>query len=107
MNYIIGIIWYKNYQNGQNKLSQIKEQYKKINISVQQDHKNEIWFMNGDIWKLVSSETSALANRCNISYIERGIEKRVIREIILPATTLSPYQAFKYYDEKGDSFYEL
>lgn len=57
----------------------------------------EIIFFNNDIWRIVPATKYSKGYRCNISLIDRDIEKSIISDIILPMTISTPYSAYNYY----------
>lgn len=99
---MIGIVWGRTKARADNQLAQIIENYKWKNISPQKikDSKyttSSVIFENGDIWKAVSAIESARGNKCNISYIDLGIDIETIETIIKPSTCCQPFQAFKFF----------
>ena len=98
---MIGIVWGKTRERAYHQLSQIIEDYhfkgikaiKSINSIVN----CFVDFENGDRWKAVSASDSARGNKCNISYIDKGIDIETIQTIIEPSTCCPPYQAFKFF----------
>lgn len=56
---------------------------------------------NGDYWTVASATESARGNKCNISYVERGIPSWIVREIIMPSTCCLPFKAITYFGEYG------
>ena len=99
---MIGIVWGKTKARADNQLAQIVENYKWKGIEPThiRDSKyttNSVEFSNGDHWKAVSAIESARGNKCNISYIDKGIDIETIQTIINPSTCWQPFQAFKFF----------
>ena len=99
---MIGIVWGKTKARADNQLAQIIENYnqkgiKPIEIKESKYITNYVTFDNGDIWKAVHAGDSARGNKCNISYIDKGIDIETIQTIIAPSTCCQPFQAFKFF----------
>lgn len=56
---------------------------------------------NGDFWEAVSAHESFRAKRCNISYIERGVPRDFVNDVIVHCTTAYPFRAITYFGEYG------
>ena len=56
---------------------------------------------NGDYWEVLPARESFRGKKCNISYIERGISREVIYNIILPCTAAYPFRAITYFGDYG------
>lgn len=56
---------------------------------------------NGDCWEVLSARESFRGKKCNISYIERGIPREVVYNIILPCTVAYPFRAVTYFGDYG------
>ena len=56
---------------------------------------------NGDCWEVLAGRESFRGKKCNISYIERGIPKEVIYNIIIPCTAAYPFRAITYFGDYG------
>lgn len=99
---MIGIVWGKTKARADNQLAQIVEDYnwqgiKPLKIIDSKYASNSVEFDNGDIWKAVSATDSARGNKCNISYIDKGIDIETIQTIIIPSTCRKPFYAFKFF----------
>lgn len=100
-----GIVWYKDKVQGLEKMKEIQQQYEKLRVETYvTDGGFMIHCENGDYWKGCPARDAARGNKCNVSYIQRGIPEDVISTIIYPCTIALPYQAFRYW---GDEEYEL
>lgn len=102
---MIGIIYYKNYNNGKEQFNKIIENYKKygidiINIS---SNNNTVQFQNGDIWRTVYCDNKAMGTKWNIAYIEHIISDKERDLFIYPYRLSIPWYAMKdYYDNIND-----
>lgn len=99
---MIGIVWGKTKARADNKLAQIVENYnwkgiKPVKIKNSNYISNFVEFDNGDTWKAVYASENARGNKCNISYIDKGIDIETIQTIIYPSTCCQPFQAFKFF----------
>lgn len=56
---------------------------------------------NGDFWEVIGAHESFRAKRCNISYIERGIPRAFVNDVIIHCTTAYPFRAITYFGEYG------
>lgn len=56
---------------------------------------------NGDFWEVVGASESMRAKRCNISYIERGVPRDFVRDVIMHCTTALPFITITYFGEYG------
>ncbi len=56
---------------------------------------------NGDYWEVLSVRESFRGKKCNISYIERGIPREIVYNIILPCTVAYPFRAITYFGDYG------
>ena len=100
---MIGLIWVPSnkYQDGFEQLCSIIDKYENY-AHIKRCEKRrtkdsaQVQFENGDIWKL-TKVAHGLGYRCNISYIHRDIRQEDINCRILPATTLLPYNATRYF----------
>lgn len=76
------------------------KRYETMGIRLVREKKNEyerlVYFENDDSWRLVNPIKS-MGARCNISYIDKNIDKIIIDEIINPCTLLFPYSGYNYY----------
>ena len=98
---MIGIIWYKSIDKGMKKLEDIIHGYKTMGIDCEfkTNSKEDIYciFSNGDIWRAELPNKKRFGLKCNISYIERDIDKYTLDSIILPATIMPPFTGISYY----------
>ena len=82
-------------------LEKIIEDYKSMGYLVTRYVKRSngsfVEFNNADFWQAVRAGDGQRANRCNVAYIDRGINQNIINCIIRPAITLKPFQAERYY----------
>jgi hypothetical protein len=56
---------------------------------------------NGDYWEVLPARESFRGKKCNISYIERGIPRDIVYNIILPCTVAYPFRAVTYFGDYG------
>ncbi len=100
-----GIVWYKNRDIGFEKMRQIMEGYEMMQIGIensdlyQSKDQISVKYTNGDIWKCVPARESMRGHRTNISLVERTIDEKFLREVILPTTYMPPYKACDFYGE--------
>lgn len=99
---MIGIVWGKTRERANKQLAQIVEDYhfRDIKVVDKKESKyttNYVKFDNDDVWKAIGAVDSARGNKCNISYIDKGIDIETIQTIIIPSTICPPYQAFKFF----------
>lgn len=100
-----GIVWYKNRDIGFEKMRQVMKGYEMMQIGIENSDlyqsKDQIYvkYTNGDIWKCVPAYESMRMNRANISLVERTIDEKFLREVILPTTNMPPYKACDFYGE--------
>lgn len=96
-----GAVWYKNERRGIEQIEKIKDDYKKINIEVEREYKStrtrEIYFSNGDIWRMIPATEMLKGVKVNVSYIENEVDYDFISYIIRPCTIAPPYHAECYY----------
>lgn len=94
---MIGIVWYKDKNKGRIKFNQLYNDYKKFGLKPQ--YKNDYCFIafNKDIWYLISANTQSRGNCCNLSFIDKNIDKKIIDAIIKPSLKRHPYQMYQYY----------
>lgn len=99
-----GIVWAVTIEKANEKLEEIIEEYAKIRInSVKRvvnlsTHISTVTFDNGDYWQAVQATEQGKGQRCNISYIDRQLEKYVTTiKIIKQCTTAMPYNAINYF----------
>lgn len=95
-----GIIWCKSIETGVKMLKNVIWQYELLGFT----YENIVWsgneascrFGNDDIWEVIIAEEDYI-RFCNISYIEHGIDKKIIDNIIIPSTIGIPFQAISYF----------
>ncbi len=96
-----GIVWYKNKENGFEKMRSIMHGYNKMGINIIEVRrgKEEIIavYENKDIWRCVPVSENRRGLKANVSLIERAIDKKLVNLIIYPATVASPYNAYSFY----------
>lgn len=97
---MIGIIYYKNYNNGKKQFNKIIENYKKygidiINISL---NNNTVQFQNGDTWSTVYCDNKVTGTKWNVAYIEHIISNKERDLFIYPYRLSVPWYAMKDYD---------
>ena len=101
-----GIIWRKSSESEAAEIlfEQIIMNYEFIGINGEViKTKNFMRFIaeNGDIWEVLQGYERFRGKKCNISYIERGIPRETVYNIILPCTTAYPFRAVTYFGDYG------
>ena len=96
-----GIVFGSTFKNAEEKLLQILENYKKINIEktlIKHNSSELVCIMsNGDYWQAVVATIGARGRACNIAYIDREISQEIINTVIMPTLKCFPYTAYNYY----------
>ena len=96
-----GVIWCLKLEDGLHKLNEMIEQYEHYGCYVVKKFSSRnsplVIFDNGDIWKVRSAYESARGERCNISYIQRGISFDFIDEVIMPCMWVGPFSAYRFF----------
>lgn len=101
-----GIIW-RNYSNSQAAeilFEQIIMNYEFIGINGKTTKTKDFMRFeanNGDCWEVLSWHESFRGKKCNISYIEKGIPREIVNNIILPCTVAYPFRAVTYFGDYG------
>lgn len=101
-----GIIWGSTVTVAWEELEKMKENYQKVGFAIDRESnaksrtERDVWFSNGDHWTAIKAQENKKGAKANISYVDRKIDKRLINEIILPATTAYPYSAIRYFGDK-------
>ena len=96
------IVWGRTIENAARKLEEIEYSYKKYSTAtlehkIKSKNRCELIYTNGDHWIALGASESARGRKCNISYIDAGINSDIIDCIIKPSTSAGPYQGFHYY----------
>lgn len=52
---------------------------------------------NGDVWEVRHPSEDVRGVRCNISYIDRTIDRYTVDTLIRKTMILTPYTAYKYF----------
>jgi hypothetical protein len=98
---MLGFIWCKEIESGKKQLKEIINDYKHCLIDCHRvwQTKNEAFavFDNGDCWKVRTVNVTSRGQKCNISYIQRGIPTEFIDTVIKPMTVELPFNGFYYY----------
>lgn len=98
---MIGIIWCKSINKGIKELEDIIRDYKTMGIDCEYKTKSkyDIYciFSNNDIWRVELPNEKIFGLKCNVSYIEYGMDKDVLDRIILPATIMPPFTGTHYF----------
>jgi hypothetical protein len=100
---MIGIVWGKTIERSQEKLEKIVYDYTIMGHKILEKratkHHITILFDNGDYWQAIrATESSALGQRCNISYVDHELKEYVtIIEQIKACTRAMPYNGFAYF----------
>lgn len=107
-----GIIWYYTSKEvGKLRLEDLVEEYKKINIEVEQSWVNAtsaaVIFKNGDRWEVVPANDRSRGRACNIALIEKCTPQDIVDTVILPCLKNYPFRAYNYYFTVMDKAYEL
>lgn len=98
-----GIVWYNDFENGQRKMTEIKNDYYIKNIHMTHEKISiefkcaTTYFDNGDIWYLKNANSYSLGCRSNISYIESTISESVVKHIIKPCACSTPFVHYQEY----------
>lgn len=98
-----GIVWGATQEIANDKLTNIISDYVKYYgeniIEKVSCSKYGYWvcFTNGDYWRAIKCNEASCGQRCNISYVDRKINKALVNCIIKPCTTGYPYHAIQYY----------
>lgn len=98
-----GIVWGKTIERSQDKLEKIIGDYIMMGYKVLEarttKHHTAILFDNGDYWQAIrATESSALGQRCNVSYIDHELEEYItIIESIKAGTTVMPFHGTTYF----------
>lgn len=97
---MIGIIWTDNINEGNITLEQMIEDYNKLGINtisyMKSKYGSKVGFDNGDYWKVVRPSKNQRANKCNVAYIDRTINKEVLHTVIYPTLVAYPYSAYRF-----------
>ena len=105
---IKGIIWCLNIEDGLHQLNRMIEQYEYYGHYISEKKLSKTFpivvFGNGDIWKVRPARVSARGERCNISYIQKGISFDFIDEVIMPCMC-GPFSAYRFFI--GESMNEI
>jgi hypothetical protein len=100
---IRGAVWGKTVASGNEQLAKLVSDYERIGIyPYEKSYRrsplgDSVQFDNGDFWRVLRATESSRGHCVNISYIEHGIDERIIRDVILPVTKSYPFQASQYY----------
>lgn len=99
---IKGIVWGKTLERALSKLEKIKSDYTYANIEVVKEQQNHwsrfILFSNGDEWYAVSAAANHRGRRCNVSFIDDGIDDtELVNTVIKPITKMPPFSIWQYY----------
>ena len=101
MSAIKGIIWCKSVERRIEKLKTIILNYSFSMIGYEYVAKSYngagCKFSNGDIWEVVIAGENQRGRICNISYIEYGVDKQIIDNIIIPSTIDLPFHGYSYF----------
>ena len=93
-----GIIWCLKLEDGLHKLDEMIEQYERYGCYVVKKFSSRnsplVIFDNGDIWKVRPAHEAARMERCNISYIQKGISFDFIEDVIMHCM-YGPYTAYR------------
>lgn len=96
-----GIVWGKTFLEASNQLNNILNNYIDLKINPIKIIKNRneylIIFENLDSWRALVANESSRGYRTNISYIQTGISKDIVEQIIIPITSMWPYSAIQYF----------
>ena len=96
-----GLVWGLTFEDGCNKMDDIKESYLLYGYSITKEVKTKqnyyIVFDNGDYWKVVRLTESARGNKANLSYVDRRIEDSHMLDMIRYCTCAGPWNAIKFY----------
>ena len=101
-----GIIFCNKLKTGVTQLKEIVDSYHSIGINLCETsaigNKYEktlvAKFNNDDEWTVVRAGDNIMGQSCNIAYIDRMIDKKIIDNQIMPTIIKKPYQAFRYYN---------
>lgn len=98
-----GIIYCNKLEAGIEQFKKITDDYKKIGIEIAGKIKTtsstvDVTLTNGDYWMVVKASESAKGRSCNVAYIDRMIDEKLVDEVIMPTIKAAPYQAYRYYN---------
>ena len=101
-----GIIWRKSPDSEAAEIlfEQIIMDYKFIGVDgqiIKSKDMTRFKANNGDYWEVLPARESFRGKKCNISYIEKGIPREIIYNIILPCTAAYPFRAITYFGDYG------
>jgi hypothetical protein len=98
-----GIVWGLTFERANEKLTEIVEKYLQMEYHIIEKTvaKNQVSvvFNNGDSWQAVAARQHDKRERCNISYIDKQLEKYVsdVFIIIKQCTTAMPFNGVTYF----------
>lgn len=102
-----GIIWYKTKQKGIKCFDKIINNYNRQKIKIikifNSDSHDIVVFSNRDIWRMIKvSYKKGIGYNIppsNLAYIEKGIKRKFIKEIIMPTVEKArPYNGYNFFD---------
>lgn len=98
-----GIVWGLTFERANEKLTEITERYLQMEYHIIEKtvakNRISVVFNNGDYWQAVAARTHDKKERCNISYIDKQLEKYVsdVSIIIKHCTTAMPFNGVTYF----------
>ena len=101
-----GIIFCNKLETGVTQLKEIVGSYHSIGINLSEKvamgnrYEKALMakFDNGDEWTVVRAGNNIIWQSCNIAYIDRMIDNKIIDNQIMSTIKEKPYQAFRYYN---------
>ena len=96
-----GIIWGKTTKSANQQFEIILQNYERMGIEcikcINSIIRREAIFENGDFWLAISGNEISRGHKCDVSYIDREIESRVVCEVIEPCTCGNLFSAKNYF----------
>lgn len=99
-----GAIWSYSNRKGENKMSEIIKHYKGIGVEISGSSKTrlryEIYFENGDVWKLIRPREGARGYKFDVSFIDKDItDNFMLNAVIIPTTKRSSrtFNSIRYF----------
>lgn len=97
-----GIIWCNKIEDGSIELERMINNYEQMGYEVNEYRKSQYYgsivqFNNNDVWEVRQPNENNQGVRCNISYIDRTIDRYTVDTLIRHSMIATPYTAYKYF----------
>lgn len=96
-----GVIWCNKIEDGNIELQRMIDNYERMSYTtvsqVISKNNSRVVFDNGDVWEVRHPSEDVRGVRCNISYIDRTIDRYTVDTLIRKTMILTPYTAYKYF----------